>query len=113
MKTISAKTAFITASVIAFLTLGTSTAQAQWKSDRNSNDRSFRERIEDKLDRERDNRRDERWDSNDRRDEEFNNSRWFGRNRRFDRDDCCRSCKHKHDNRFERRQGRRHDRRHH
>jgi len=96
MKTINLKSAFVTASVIALLSLSSS-ANAQWYAKNTANnDKSFRERIEDKLDKEqRENRRDVRW-GYDRRDVKYNNGRFNKRNR-YERNDCC-NCSH--DNKF-------------
>jgi hypothetical protein len=101
MKTINLKSAFVTATVIAFLTLTSNVANAQWKSDRDDRDKTLREKIEEKLERERRSKEDNRWDRRDdnrydrrddnrydRRDVKYNNGR-FNKNNRYDRNDCC------------------------
>jgi len=111
MKTINLKSAFVTASVIALLSFSSS-ANAQWYAkNTDNNDKSFREKIEDKLDKEqRENRRDVRWDPRyDRRDVKYNNGRFIKRNR-YERNDCC-NCSH--DNKFDKKNNRKKNRKHH
>jgi len=115
MKTINLKSAFVTATVIAFLTLTSNVASAQWKADRDDRDKTFREKIEDKLERERRAKEAVRWDRRDddrweRRDVKYNNGRFNKRNR-YDRNDCCQNCNHdkkfnKHNNRKKNRKNR-------
>ena len=113
MKTINLKSAFVTASVIAFLSLSSASANAQWKSERD--DKTFREKIEEKLERERrnkqaDDRVAERNDRYERKDVKYNNGR-FNKSSRYDRNDCCRNCNH--DKRFDKNKHRKNNRKHH
>jgi Ni/Co efflux regulator RcnB len=113
MKTINLKSAFVTATVIAFLSLSSASANAQWKSERD--DKTFREKIEEKLERERrnkqaDDRVAERNDRYERKDVKYNNGR-FNKSNRYDRNDCCRNCNH--DKRFDKKKHRKNNRKHH
>lgn len=99
MKTINLKSALVTATVIAFITI-TSSANAQWRSERDDRDKTFREKIEEKVARERSikerndqwERRDVRWDH---RDVKYNNGRYNRRNPYY-RHDCDRKYWKKH-----------------